>query len=171
MTDAGSAELTTGARVRAARNAIRMTQERLAEKAGVSVDYIRRIEGGTRPNPSARVLARLARALNVDVNTLLDTRAPAPLDPWLVKLAARLDALPLTLRQHARAVIEELMDALASPYVAFAAQLNELLGATTELSEAELQEVAEYALALAQGAPEAAAAGEAPAVDAAAAGA
>ena len=52
------------------RGAAGFTQERLAEKAGISSRYLQRIEDGTF-GCSLAVLIRLRRALNVSWDTLL----------------------------------------------------------------------------------------------------
>jgi len=53
------------------RNAQGLTQEQVAEKAGVSKNYITMLETGTRKSPSLPVLRRLAKALGVPVTELL----------------------------------------------------------------------------------------------------
>jgi transcriptional regulator with XRE-family HTH domain len=53
------------------RNARGLTQEQVAEKAGVSKNYITMLETGTRKSPSLPVLKRLAKALGVPVTELL----------------------------------------------------------------------------------------------------
>lgn len=52
-----------------------MSQERLAEAAGLNYKYIGRIELG-KADPGADVLIRLARALSVPVGELFDTITP-----------------------------------------------------------------------------------------------
>lgn len=56
--------------VKRLRRAAGFTQERLAERAGISPRYLQRIEDGTF-GCSLAVLIRLRRALNVDWDTLL----------------------------------------------------------------------------------------------------
>lgn len=53
-----------------------MTQERLAELAGLNYKYIGRVELG-KADPGADVLVRLARALMVPVGELFDTITPS----------------------------------------------------------------------------------------------
>jgi transcriptional regulator with XRE-family HTH domain len=48
-----------------------MTQESLAEKAGISPEYISRIERGN-TSPSFETISRVAEALRVRVKTLFD---------------------------------------------------------------------------------------------------
>ena len=49
-----------------------MTQEELAEKAGISSRYLRALESGQKNNPSASLLCRLALALGVPMDALMD---------------------------------------------------------------------------------------------------
>ena len=48
-----------------------MTQEELAEKAGISSRYLRALESGQKNNPSASLLCRLALALGVPMDALM----------------------------------------------------------------------------------------------------
>jgi XRE family transcriptional regulator, aerobic/anaerobic benzoate catabolism transcriptional regulator len=59
-----------GALVVRLRDEADLTQERTAEAAGLSVQYLRRIENGT-GNPSLLVLRSLARALHVDLDEMV----------------------------------------------------------------------------------------------------
>jgi len=59
-----------GARVRAQRRAVGMTQEALAHRAGVHRSYVGSLETGGR-NPSLETIARLATALEVDAADLV----------------------------------------------------------------------------------------------------
>lgn len=52
------------------RKALGLTQEKLAERAGVSTNYISKLEIGMNA-PSLRALSRLAEALQVDVGALV----------------------------------------------------------------------------------------------------
>jgi transcriptional regulator with XRE-family HTH domain len=58
-----------GKRVRQLRDAKGWSQERLADEAGLHRTYLSGIERGVR-NPSLRNLARIAKALSVDVGAL-----------------------------------------------------------------------------------------------------
>ena len=53
-----------------------MTQEKLAELAGLNYKYIGRVELG-KADPGADVLVRLARALSVPVGDLFETITPS----------------------------------------------------------------------------------------------
>lgn len=59
-----------GHRVRELRLAYRVTQEQLAERAGLSYKFIGEIERG-KANPTVDTLSRLAKALRVEVHELL----------------------------------------------------------------------------------------------------
>ncbi len=48
-----------------------LTQAQLAEKVGVTREYITMLETGARRNPAIEILVRLAKALNVEVGRLL----------------------------------------------------------------------------------------------------
>lgn len=60
-----------GARVRAEREALHISQEALADLAGVHRTYLSGIERGVR-NPSLRNLVRIALALNSTVSKLTE---------------------------------------------------------------------------------------------------
>ena len=60
-----------GLRLRQCREAKGLTQERLAEKAGLDQTYISGIERGLR-NPGIRNVVRLARALGLHTTSLLE---------------------------------------------------------------------------------------------------
>ena len=57
-------------RLKRLRTARRLTQDSLARKAGISREYIARLEGG-RHDPSLSTLQKLAKALKVKVGDLL----------------------------------------------------------------------------------------------------
>jgi transcriptional regulator with XRE-family HTH domain len=64
-----------GARIARLRNRAEMTQERLAEKAGVGASYIARIETGTR-RPTLDVCGAIADGLDIPLHRLIaDERA------------------------------------------------------------------------------------------------
>lgn len=60
-----------GNRIRIRRQEVRLSQEALAEKAGISPNTISRIEGG-QTAMSVEIFRKLVRILDVDANTLLD---------------------------------------------------------------------------------------------------
>lgn len=49
-----------------------LTQVELAEKSGITREYITMIESGARKNPTIDVLKALAKALRVNVTELLE---------------------------------------------------------------------------------------------------
>lgn len=63
-----------------------MTQERLAELAGLNYKYVGRVELG-KADPGADVLVRLARALSVPVGEIFETITPSATGPRLLPAA------------------------------------------------------------------------------------
>lgn len=61
-----------GANVRRARRAQDMTQEDLADRAGIHRTYLSGLERDGDKNPSLAVVGRIAAALNVTVGSLVD---------------------------------------------------------------------------------------------------
>lgn len=68
-----------GERVARLRRRRGLTQEELAERAGVSVELVRKLEQGRRRSVRLGTVQRLARALDVQTAVLFD--APSPTDP------------------------------------------------------------------------------------------
>jgi len=67
---------TIGARIRAARLAVGLSQEHAAERAGVGYKRWQEIEGGS-ANPTIRTLDRIASTLGVEIwNILRKGRRP-----------------------------------------------------------------------------------------------
>jgi transcriptional regulator with XRE-family HTH domain len=60
-----------GKRVQSLRHIRGLTQERLAERTGLSVEYISKVERGL-ASPSFRTIARLSNVLDVPVLALFD---------------------------------------------------------------------------------------------------
>lgn len=58
--------------LRQRREAAGLSQEQLGKKAGVTGEYISRLEGGKKRSPSFQVLRLLAKALGVPVTELLE---------------------------------------------------------------------------------------------------
>lgn len=78
-----------GDRVRALRDFRDVTQEQLAQRAGCSVDTIRKLEQGVRSTASLATLRALARALDVELERLLGqptVTSSAPDDGGLLEL-------------------------------------------------------------------------------------
>jgi transcriptional regulator with XRE-family HTH domain len=49
----------------------KLTQKRLAEKVGISVSYLKKIEEGHYKKPHLKLLAIIADALEIDLKTIL----------------------------------------------------------------------------------------------------
>lgn len=64
-----------GWRVRSLRRARGFTQEDLAERSGMSVDAIRRIERGAF-SPSLKTMGKLCRGFGISLRTLFETFGP-----------------------------------------------------------------------------------------------
>lgn len=82
-----------GAQIRAVRLAKKLTQEQLAEAAGVGVTHISHIETGN-SIPSLQVMIDIINALNCSADELLcmEIRQARPLlDSWLSELVADCD--------------------------------------------------------------------------------
>ena len=62
-------------RLRALRRAAKLTQQQLANAAGLSISAVVQIEGGTIPDPRGSTLIALARGLGVPVDELLSEGA------------------------------------------------------------------------------------------------
>ncbi len=61
-----------GKRIRVLREEMKISQEELADRAGIHRNYISQIEGGKR-NVSFYNVVRIARALRVTPSSLIDT--------------------------------------------------------------------------------------------------
>lgn len=82
-------DTTIGDRIRALRDFRDITQEELAQRAGCSVDTIRKLEQGVRSTSSLATLRALARALDVELERLLGqptVTSSAPDDGGLLDL-------------------------------------------------------------------------------------
>ena len=60
-----------GAQIRAARKQRKLTQEQLAERLGVSREYLSNVERGRSGLGSLDLIAQIARKLNVDLSDIL----------------------------------------------------------------------------------------------------
>jgi transcriptional regulator with XRE-family HTH domain len=76
-----------GQRLRARRIEQGLTLGQVAEQAGLSLPYVSNLERG-RGNPTTKALAAIARALDVELGTLLGDAQDAPADPLDAVLAA-----------------------------------------------------------------------------------
>jgi transcriptional regulator with XRE-family HTH domain len=74
-------EMTLAVRLKALRNAARMSQQELATRAGLSMSMVAQLEQGTKTDPRVSTLVALAKALGVDLNTLAGFDEPVPAPP------------------------------------------------------------------------------------------
>lgn len=93
-----------GARVKQLRQSRRLTQEQLAERAGLSHKFIGELERG-RGNPTLTTLTSLGEALGVDLVDLLGIAVQKP----------RVSARQATLLREALVSIESLVEWAAPP--------------------------------------------------------
>ena len=99
-----------GQRLRARRIELGLTLAEVAEKAELSLPYVSNLERG-RGNPTTKALSAVARALDVELGTLLGDAQDASADP----LDAVLAAAPKSLLNFARGaqfekVLQRLVD-------------------------------------------------------------
>ena len=80
-----------GRRVRTKRRAAGLTQEKLAERAGVHRTFITQIEYGT-TSPTLWTIVRLAWGLDVPPGTLVDDLVDHPTRPAPAKSRRKIDA-------------------------------------------------------------------------------
>ncbi|MDD5793940.1 helix-turn-helix domain-containing protein [Clostridium sp. HCP1S3_B4] len=59
-------------RIKSRRNELKMTVKQLAEKTGLTPAYISQLENGKRENPSTEVMDKIANALYVSIDYLLN---------------------------------------------------------------------------------------------------
>ncbi len=92
-----------------------LTQEQLCERAGISVDAVSRIEGGSRV-PTLDTIERLARAFGVSPMNFLE-RASAPKSrttPHLRRVLALLEGQPEEVQRLAEQFVSVLVRAFAT---------------------------------------------------------
>ena len=77
-----------GERMRLRRKSAHMSQEQLAEAAGINPRYLSKIERG-HALPSAFVAWRLASALSLPISSLLEDEPPAAIDELRLLLQGR----------------------------------------------------------------------------------
>jgi transcriptional regulator with XRE-family HTH domain len=83
-------ENSVGQRIREARLRANLSQERLAERAGLAAGYISQIETG-RKVPSAKAISRISEALQTDMaNFLMSDREPSPESNMMISRIVRL---------------------------------------------------------------------------------
>ena len=59
------------------RHALHLTQEKLAERAGISVNFLSKLERSASKSVSAETLQRLADALEISMEELLNGKSPS----------------------------------------------------------------------------------------------
>jgi transcriptional regulator with XRE-family HTH domain len=64
--------------IRYERTRRRMSQQRLAEKSGLSLGQISRIESGKIESPHFSTVEKIAKALGIDADDLIDVLLPFP---------------------------------------------------------------------------------------------
>lgn len=67
-----------GKKIRSLRRQQKITQERLAEMSGMTVNYLSKIERGSVSNISAEKLSKIAATLNVSMDELFNDNADNP---------------------------------------------------------------------------------------------
>ena len=95
-----------GRRIAAQRRAVGLTQEQLAERAGVNVKTVQGVEQG-RTEPELRTVTRLAKALGTSIENLVPHTAPS-VETVMRRIEADLRGLPQPLLEHVAAVIRAL---------------------------------------------------------------
>jgi transcriptional regulator with XRE-family HTH domain len=90
-----------GSRIRVRREAISLTQAQLAEKSGVSSNYIGVVERGEKL-PTLDTLENVAEALGVGLGGLLAEDQP---DKWADRAVALVRAIPLAHRKIVMAML------------------------------------------------------------------
>ena len=103
-------------RIRRLRIQRQLTQEGLCDRAGISVDAVSRIEGGSRI-PSLETMEKISKALGIRVVDLVDTgeiprtRYSGPIQ----RIINTLEKEPLSVQQTAEKVVKALIQSLSSP--------------------------------------------------------
>lgn len=101
----GDARASLGRRVRVLRLERDYTQERLAERAGISYKFVGEVERGT-ANASVDTLEKIASALDVDVVDLFTAGATYPRPPadasYVREVVKSLEGAIATLQGHSR---------------------------------------------------------------------
>ena len=109
---AGSQELIQlGERIRQKRKDSHLTQETFAEKAGISVNTVSRIEGG-QAAMSIEIFAKLVEVLDTDADELLGRRAKAKENDPVETTAARIRRLKPKEQKIVLKTMKALMDGM-----------------------------------------------------------
>jgi transcriptional regulator with XRE-family HTH domain len=97
-----------GVRIRAKREARRLTQGQLATYAGVKQTWLSNVETGEVAGPKPDLLLRVARELDTSIEYLLTGTEPSGLDPDAVALAREIARLPSAARGPIREFIHSM---------------------------------------------------------------
>lgn len=138
-----------GARLRAIRQERGLDIGTVAYRTGLDYNYIYRLERGDRRNPSYEAIKKIAQALSVAPEELLAGAGSvdAPVYPEIVELNRRLEALPGLIRLQTVSLLAEFV-ALLDERLPLSDRLRTVLGYEERLTEAEHQELLEYATSL-----------------------
>lgn len=98
-----------GKRVKELREAAKMTQDDLGQKAKLSAKFLSQVENG-QANPSIGVVARLSAALNLPLPAFFAREAPGALVDDLVAISALVSSQPPPARKRALRVLRALFD-------------------------------------------------------------
>ena len=82
------------------RHALHLTQEKLAERAGISVNFLSKLERSASKSVSAETLQRLADALEISMEELLNGKSPS--QSYRGPYEAQLNKLLLNYNQNTR---------------------------------------------------------------------
>ena len=105
---AGSQDLIRlGNRIRDRRNEISMSQEKVAEQAGISANTVSRIEGG-QSAMSIEIFIKMVQILGVDANELLGVSSQTKEDGQCRKMFCRIRHL----KQSEQTVVLQTMEAM-----------------------------------------------------------
>jgi transcriptional regulator with XRE-family HTH domain len=102
-----------GKKLAEARRAAGLTQQELADKAGVHISHVQRIEAGT-SQPTVDVLKRLAEALQVSIDLLVFSKPSAEAesrlaDVELLNQFAAIENFPDTDKQALKTIISAMI--------------------------------------------------------------
>lgn len=92
-----------GLRIRTRRKEFNMTQEQLADKVGITITHMCRIEGGARPGLST--LLAISRVLKISMDSLLGIHATA--DPYIGRTVETMENLPPEERQFLCGIVTQ----------------------------------------------------------------
>ena len=102
-------------RIRRLRTERYLTQEALCDRAGISIDAVSRIEGGSRV-PTLDTLEKIAHALSVSVVDLVrTTNLPGPnLSPTIQRIANMLDHQSPAVQHAAEKIVKVVIETIST---------------------------------------------------------